>query len=152
MTAAPESLDPGRATTDDLDAAVVALRTRYPDVIDIPIAVPTNSPAGPTVRFLGTITSDHHASVLTIVDINNEQVFEVSALADPVMCTPTPVTNWETAVIRDDTDGCTAVPPPGGSEFGQWTEDGQGWWYRAQLPASIPPVVWLAGLHLTRPS
>lgn len=140
------------AATDDLDAAVAALRASYPDIADVPIAVPTNAPPNTTVRFLGTITSDHQASVLTIVNIDDAQVFEMAALADPVMCAPSPGLTWRLAVIRGDPHGCVAVPPPGGSEYGQWTEGGEGWWYGAELLAAVPANVWLTGLRIIPPA
>ena len=44
------------AASDDLDAAIVALRIRYPAVAAVTIAVPTGAPAGTTVRFVGTLS------------------------------------------------------------------------------------------------
>ena len=140
------------AASDDLDAAIVALRIRYPAVAAVTIAVPTGAPACTTVRFVGTLSWDGQPSVLTVVDVNGVQVFEASALPPEfVTCSPSPDAHWQTVTIRGDVDGCVSVSLPGGSPDGQWHEGSEAWSYRAE-PAAGSPETWLTGLRLKSPA
>lgn len=140
------------AASDDLDAAIVAIRIRYPAVAAATIAVPTETPAGTTVRFVGTLSWDGQPSVRTVVDVNGTQVFEASALPPEfVTCSPSPDAHWQTVTIRGDVDGCVSVSLPDGSQDGQWHEGSEAWSYRAE-PAAGSPETWLTGLRLISPA
>jgi len=140
------------AASDDLAAAVGALRNRYRVIATVAIAVPTGSHAHTTVRFIGMLSSDGQPSVLIVVEVGGDQMVEVSALPSAfIPCSPSPDTHWQTVTIRGDVDGCVSVSPPGGSQDGQWHEGSETWWYSAG-PANESPEAWLSGLRMISPA
>ena len=122
----------------DLEAAVAALRVKYPAVADVPIAVPTSAPSGSTVRFIGTVSWDHVPSVSTIVSLDGSVLLSVGALPPDFATCKEPGIDWGPRPWRKDSNGCET----NGGSTGEWSENGVGWRFEAN-PTDVGPSLLL---------
>lgn len=111
----------------DLESAVSSLRLEYPEVADVPIAVPTSAPSDSTVRFIGTVSWDHVPSVLTVISLNGSVLLSVGALPGDFVTCKEPGIDWSPRPWRKDSNGC--VTNEGAT--GEWSENGVSWRFEA---------------------
>lgn len=118
------------AADTDLVAAVAALRASYPEVGDVPIAIPSAPPPGSTVRFVGMMSWDGVPDVVTIVGSDQPAAFTgftVGATADAHVACVGKGAGWVAHPWRSDPDGCADREADGSIAAAEWTEQASGW-------------------------